>query len=88
MISKKEKSQADDMALDRYARNVCGRRLFLFPWRWWVVLQEFGDRFIEILLLLVGLSLGVEGFAYGSSPDEIFTGGVVHIEVELADVDG
>src|SRR5215469_14080133 len=58
--------------------------LFLYLGR--VVLKELRHRLIQVLLLLVRLGLLIDGLADNSSPDKVLLGGVIHIDVELANI--
>ena len=59
--------------------------LFLCLWR--IVLEQFRDCFIDVLLLLVRLCLGVERFTRIPPPNQLFLSGVVYSQVELPNKD-
>src|SRR5581483_3050273 len=48
----------------------------------------FGNRLVEVLLLLFGFRFGVQRFGRLTAPDQRFRRRIIHIERNLADVNG
>jgi len=68
-ISRREAAESGPWAMADvgFGRNPqSGRSILLFLW--WVVLEQFGHGFLNVLLLLLSLGLGIDGLAGRSSP--------------------
>jgi len=53
----------------------------------WILRQEIGYRFAEVLFLLLGCGRGVKGSADNAAPDQTVVFRVIHVHRQLACVD-
>src|SRR3954447_18617375 len=53
-----------------------------------VVLQQLGHRLLKVLLLLLGFGFGVECLRGCAAPDQLLRLRGIHIETNLADMNG
>src|SRR5215469_4078263 len=47
--------------------------------RWRIFLEQLGNRFLDVLVLFVGLCFGIDGLTCPAAPDKIFVLGVIHV---------